>query len=1353
MASPLGLPPPEPLKILDGNTSLKWKKFKQKWTNYEIATGVSEKEEATRVATFLTVIGEEAVDVYNTFNWANEGDNLKIDRVLEKFDAFCNPRKNTIYERYVFFSRNQENGESIDHYVTVLKTMSNTCEFGDLKESLIRDRVVFGIQDNSVRERLLRDPDLTLQTAIEKVRSAELTNAQLKQIKADHKIAEESIHAVKVSGEQLSKNRDQDISIPIVNCKYCGRKHPRDKNQCPAYGAKCQKCGKPNHFAAKCKSKARKPRVYYVEEDEASSDNDYTINTVTHHIGALNTKTSRKSKIPKQLFASMKVNNKVNIKFQLDCGATCNILPLKQYVQAMGNPEDIYLQRSNATLTMYNGTVMHPVGKCKLTCTRGNSKHLLEFQVVDFEVQPILSAETCQKLKFLQVLVNDKNDKDEIAQDKMSVNTTSDIFQEYADVFEGIGCLDENYHIEIDPSVKPVIHPPRRVPVTLKDPLKKELDRMVEERILTPVNEPTDWVSSMVTVVKPNKLRICIDPKDLNRAIKRSHYPMPTIEEVATKLSKAKVFTVLDAKSGFWQIKLDEESSMLTTFNTPFGRFRWLRMPFGICSAPEEFQRRMNNTFENLKGTAIIADDLLVFGEGDDIESATKDHDENLKNALQRARERNLKLNKEKVKLRMTEVPYIGHLLTSEGIKPDPKKVEAVQKMPQPTDVPSVKRFLGMVNYLSKFLPNISTITEPLRQLEAKGVKWHWDDNQQKAFDEVKTLITCHPVLQYYDVTKEVTLQCDASQSGVGAALLQEGHPVAFTSRALTSTERNYAQIEKELLAIVHACDRFDQYVFGREITVETDHKPLEVILKKPLLAAPKRLQRMMMQLQKYNLRVVYKRGSEMYIADTLSRAYLSAPNQVSEEEQEFIRAVENVKMTKHLSISPERLQEIQEKTRDDETLQDLKKNIENGWPDQRSKVLPRTRAYYKFRDELSVQGGVLFKGERVIVPMAMRAQMLEKIHSSHIGAEGCLRRAREVLFWPGMTAEIKEYISSCDTCNAYRQDQPKEPLISQPVPDRPWSRVAADLFTLDKKDYIVMVDDYSNYFEVNILNQITSAAVINSMKSQFARHGIPEEVRSDNGLQFASTSFENFAKEWDFKHVTSSPHYPQANGKVENAVKTAKKILKKAQEDKRDPYLALLAWRNTPTEGLDSSPVQRLMGRRTRTLLPTSASLLKPKVPVMVKKQLTNKRRKQASLFNRGSKSLSELKPGDTVRMRPDTTNKTWRKGVCKKKVAPRSYEVVSEGKLYRRNRRHLALTKETVEEDVALPDLALETPNQPLQNDFPSTQEKPPQEVTGGDTGIKTNHPASNPGKPSNPIERRSSRGRLLKTPDYFY
>ena len=794
----------------------------------------------------------------------------------------------------VLFSRNQESGESIDHYVTVLKTLSNTCEFGALKESLIRDRVVFGIQDNTVRERLLRDPQLTLQTATEKVRSAELTQAQLKQIRADQKITSESIH--KVRSERNDDSSPNSLkppnNVPIINCKYCGRKHPRDKNQCPAYGAKCQKCGLHNHFAIKCrKTKQKSQRVRIVEVDEDLSEDENPVSMVTHHIGSLKAKRQARSNVPKQLYATMTVNNKARVKFQLDCGATCNILPLKDYNQAMGNPKNLLLQKSRATLTMYNGDIIYPVGKCKLKCTRGVLQCILEFQVVDGDVKPLLGAESCQKLQFLKVLVNEKSNHevDSVTQSNPSTNPAikspldnTDILKEYADVFEGLGCLEGAYHIEIDPSVKPVIHPPRRVPVTLREPLRKELERMVKEEILTPESGPTDWVSSMVTVIKPNKLRICIDPKDLNRAIKRSHYPIPTIEEVATKLNNAKVFSVLDAKSGFWQVSLDDASSKLTTFNTPYGRFRWLRMPFGISSAPEEFQKRMNNTFEGLKGTAVIADDLLVFGEGNDMETAIKDHDQNLRNALQRAREKNLKLNKEKVKLRLTEVPYIGHLLTCDGLKPDPKKVAAIKMMPEPTDVQSVKRFLGMVNYLSKFLPHLSTITEPLRRLEDKDVEWHWDENHQKAFEEVKHLITNHPVLCYYDVTKEVTLQCDASQSGIGAALLQEGQPVAFTSRALTATERNYAQIEKELLAIVHGCERFDQYVFGRDITVESDHKPLEVILQKPLLAAPKRLQRMMMRLQNYNLKVVYKRGSDMYIADTLSRAYMTSPCQVA---------------------------------------------------------------------------------------------------------------------------------------------------------------------------------------------------------------------------------------------------------------------------------------------------------------------------------------------------------------------------------------------------------------------------------------------------------------------------------------
>ena len=565
--------------------------------------------------------------------------------------------------------------------------------------------------------------------------------------------------------------------------------------------------------------------------------------------------------------------------------------------------------------------------------------------------------------------------------------------------------------------------------------MKEDLDKLVKEEVITPVTEPTNWVSSLVLVNKPDKLRICIDPQDLNKALLRPHYPLPTIEEVATRLSKAKVFSVLDAKNGFWQVQLDKESSLLTTFNTPFGRYRWLRLPFGIKTAPEEYQRRIHESLQGLSGIEGIVDDILCVGEGNTYESAVEYHDRNLVALLERCREKNIKLNPKKLQLRKQEVPYIGHLLTPDGLKPDPNKVKAILEMPTPAEKQSLQRLLGMITYLAKFLLNLSDVTEPLRRLLDKDVLWHWDATHENALNQVKQLITREPVLRYFDNAKEVTLQCDASESGLGATIMQEGQPVAFSSRALTSTERNYAQIEKELLSIVHGCTRFDQYVYGREITVQTDHKPLENIFKKPLLSAPKRLQRMLLQLQKYNLTLVYKLGKELFIADTLSRAYL--PDDTASEkmnsdvfavnkEEYLIKSIEEINMVEFLPITAERLADLREKTESDESLQKLKHVIRVGWPNTKEEVPPEIRNYFHFREELTIQDGILFKGNRVIVPGALRSHMVKKVHSSHIGIEGCLKKARDVLFWPGMTSEIKDCVAKCGTCNTYQANQQK---------------------------------------------------------------------------------------------------------------------------------------------------------------------------------------------------------------------------------------------------------------------------------------------------------------------------------------
>ena len=215
----------------------------------------------------------------------------------------------------------------------------------------------------------------------------------------------------------------------------------------------------------------------------------------------------------------------------------------------------------------------------------------------------------------------------------------------------------------------------------------------------------------MVVVRKPNgNLRICIDPKDLNKVLKRSHYPIPTIDEVLPEITRARVFSTFDVRNGFWHIELDDESSFLTTFNTPFGRFRWLRLPFGLASAPEEFQRRQQQVVEGQQGVITIHDDILVFGEGESDKEAVVDHDEKVRALMQRCRERNVKLNKEKVKFKGSEVPFIGHVLTDAGLKPDPGKIKAILEMPQPTDVAGVRRLVGFVNYLSKFLPMLKVL-------------------------------------------------------------------------------------------------------------------------------------------------------------------------------------------------------------------------------------------------------------------------------------------------------------------------------------------------------------------------------------------------------------------------------------------------------------------------------------------------------------------------------------------------------------------------------------------------------------------------------------------------------------------
>ena len=414
------------------------------------------------------------------------------------------------------------------------------------------------------------------------------------------------------------------------------------------------------------------------------------------------------------------------------------------------------------------------------------------------------------------------------------------------------------------------------------------------------------------------------------------------------------------------------------------------------------------------------------------MKEALADHDCNLVNLLKRARSVNLKFNKNKLRLKLDQVTYMGQLFTSEGLKPDPIKVEAIASMPRPDDKRAVQRLLGCVNYLSRFMPQLSKVSEPLRKLTEKNVMFTWDSSQEEAFQAIKSMISSAPLLKYYDVASETTIQCDASESGLGATLLQEGQPVAFASRSLSTVERQYAQIEKECLAIVFACSRFNQYLHGRELTtVETDHKPLVPIFQKSIHSAPKRLQRMLLRLQRYNLNVTYLPCSQMYIADMLSRGYLQVDRtqckrtpeyQIFQlkQEQQLFEEIASINQVDYMRLSEGTHQQIKQCTLADPTLQTLMNTVTTGWPVSKEDVPPCIREYWNYKEELTVQDGVLYKGMKVMVPISMRPQMIARVHSSHLGPDACVCRARDVLFWPSMAGQIKEQVQNCEVCNDF---------------------------------------------------------------------------------------------------------------------------------------------------------------------------------------------------------------------------------------------------------------------------------------------------------------------------------------------
>ena len=1271
-----------------------WPDWKQRFARYRVASLLAEDDEVVQVNALIYSMGAEAEHIFKSFTFTAVGDSDKYNVVMAKFDEHFIPKRNVIYERAKFHSRAQLPGESVEAFVRQLYELAENCVFGAQKDEQMRDRIVIGIRDKQVSQKLQMKSDLTLRTAIEMARHCELIKSQNTEGEK-HAQHVDNIKSVKkkefkrtgYSGKTFIKNRKG-------TCTRCGRNHD-DGEECPAKGKKCLKCNKVGHYAAVCHSKASVHEITEANVEECM------------FLGSVQQEQSMMHSLLAEDVPPWRTTLTVAhtpVSFKIDSGADASVMSETTYETLKEKPKLVEVKN---TLQSPGGVVAtrgqflakikaHVNGQLRNCCFR--------VVVVKTSGENLLSRTVATKLGLIKRL-------DEVSS------------------FSGLGTLKgDPVKITLKDDAEPYsVAVPRRVPIPLLSKVEEELKRMESMGIIEKITEPTEWCAPMVPVIKKNgKIRICVDLKRLNENVKREKFILPTLDDILPKLAKSTVFSSLDAESGFWQIPLKEDSARLTTFITPLGRYCFKRLPFGITSAPEIFQRKMSELLQGHDGTVVYMDDILVFGETQEI------HDQRLKRVMETIQASGLRLNKEKCRFNKPELDFLGQVVTKDGIAPSPERVKAIVAMDPPQNISELRRLLGMVNYIGRYLSNLSTVLQPLNELLKSERDWCWGPQQKQAFTEVKQLISSAPVLEFFDPAKPTVVSADASSYGLGGVLMQshDGRlkPVAFCSRTLTDAEKRYAQIEKECLAGVWASERFYQYLCGLEkYKLLTDHKPLVTLINsKDLDTTPLRCQRLLIRLMKFNPVSEYVPGKQLVVADALSRQPVAdtPPGDLEAEVRAYVDSVED-----DLRVRKPVINQIKDKTRTDGELQCVLRYIHKGWPEHLKSVALQASAYFKERGSLSEANGLLRRGKQIVIPESMRDEVLQKIHQGHLGLTKCRERYRGAVWWPGIASDVKQLVLSCKHCCIHRPSQNKEPLLTTPLPDLPWQKLAADLCEHKGRQYLIVIDYFSRWLEILELPKTNSETVIQKLKSIFVRYGTPEELMTDNGPQFTAEQFRCFAAEYDFQHVTSSPHFPQSNGMAERAVKTAKWILKQD-----DPHLALLSYRSTPTEPTRESPARLLMGREIRTTLPVLKENLRPVWPDLetIKRNDAKAKKCYERYYNRrySTKPLPSLSIGDKVRLKIDgekawTTTAT----VKRQEATPRSFTMETEqGNTPRRNRRHIQLVSRE--------------PSLPPKTDSPQQQDlEGPAEPDFGDTQSIPSEPPSTP-KSSGQVVTRFGR-----------
>ena len=952
-------------------------------------------------------------------------------------------------------------------------------------------------------------------------------------------------------------------------CNYChDEKNPHLATDCPVKKKLiCFKCNLPGHIARQCENKIVKPY--------SKTINDSEIYIKKSQIGLI---TQSLNDDPRP-HCTIKLG-KSEINGLIDSGSLITIFPKNFVNNDHSTPIKCFTQADGTSCLWVKGPI-----ETEFEINKINFKYPVYIQETD---DIIIGADFLKKNKAKidmenssLLLFNQTKDENKRIEIDPKFNNEKLICEnlvneEFPELLTGIGKCELVKH-EIDTgNTKPITIRQRRVPIAYMEEIAKHVEELLKEDIIEESN--SDWHFPFVTVRKKDgTMRLAIDFRPLNDITRKDAFPMPRIDEILEKMTDARIFSRLDLRKGYYQILLNEKDKEKTAFSFKGKLYHFKRMPFGLCCAPQTFQRMMKKILGDLQFIEIYLDDVIIYS------SNYEQHLEHLRIVLERIRTANLKLNKEKCKFGKPEIEFLGFRIVNGQKFPNDEKTKIFANFPTPNTKKLLKGFLGLANYIRRMIPNFAELAKPLFEASNKK-KFLWNDVCEKNFQILKDKLSKEPMTYLPDFSKPFIVTCDASEIGMGAVLAQEidgkRQVIEFLSKTFNPVEKRYSTIEREASAIMFALEKWQHYLKGIEFIVESDHKPLKWLLS--MSNCEGKLGRMARYLQgEYMIKgIEYVKGEENLLADTLSRIEIGLINEISGS-----------------------------------TSQKLKTLMEK---DPNRFILINNRPYLVEKNQ-----------KRLCIDSdTEQKRILKEVHdnSGHFGIFKCQELIRQRFYWPNWSNDLKRYIKNCFSCNERKDDiEPYQEELMLQDSTEVFERLHLDLggpLTVSNncKYFIIGMCAYSKWMEAALMNDTSTSSIKNWLKNQiFSRFGEPEMITVDQGSQFESSEFKEFCDNLNIKYHIISTHHHQSNGLAERAIQTLQKEIRTTTENQEDWSLVLpqcvYSYNTSKHRTTGVTPFSLMFGREAKIKLDRMFNLERPEIDAEINKTIAKINRETENL------------------------------------------------------------------------------------------------------------------------------------------